>query len=165
MQCEVCQKKKATVHYTEIVNNQMVKINLCEGCAKGKGIDIYSKFSVSDLLSGLAEIEETEIAHGTQECSRCGMTYREFKDIGRFGCPECYVAFQDFLKPLFEAIHKASRHVGKVPKRWSKHTSQETELKTLEDELTKAITREAFEDAARLRDRIKELKEAKRRHS
>ncbi|MBI1882733.1 MAG: UvrB/UvrC motif-containing protein [Chlamydiae bacterium] len=162
MLCEVCHKKQATVHYTEIIQNKMMKINLCEPCAKEKGIDVYSKFSVADLLSGLADLEAVGASIENESCSQCGMSYREFKEIGRFGCAHCYTTFNELLKPLFEAIHKASRHVGKVPKHWSKHYSGEVELKTLEDQLEKAISGEAFEEAARIRDRIKEVKESKR---
>ena len=163
MLCEVCHKKKATVHYTEIVKSQMVKINLCESCAKVKGIDIYAKFSVADLLSGLTDLEGTKVLVEDRECAKCGMTSREFKDIGRFGCSECYFAFEEMLNPLLEAIHKTTRHVGKVPKNWSKHATTEVDLKNLEDELQKAIHAEAFEEAARIRDKIKELKESKKR--
>jgi protein arginine kinase activator len=162
MLCEVCHKKKATVHFTEIVKNQMVKINLCAACAKQKGIDIYTKFSVSDLLSGLADLEGGKVFVEDRECAKCGMTSREFKDIGRFGCSECYLAFEEMINPLLEAIHKTSRHVGKVPKRWSKRSLSEVELKNLEDQLQKAIHSEAFEEAARIRDQIKDLKEVKR---
>lgn len=163
MLCEVCHKKKATVHYTEIVKNQMAKINLCEGCAKDKGIDLYSKFSVADLLSGLADIEGTKSVLDDRECAECGMTYQEFKEIGRFGCAECYVTFEEMLKSLFEMIHKASRHVGKVPHRWLKQAAKEVEIKSLENELQKAIHKESFEEAASIRDQIKSLKELKKK--
>lgn len=162
MLCESCLKKKATVHYTEIIKNQMVKINLCEDCAKEKGIDIYSKFTVADLLSGLTDLEGAKTLVEDRECPECGMTYGEFKETGRFGCAECYNTFEEMLATLFEAIHKASRHVGKMPKRWSKKGAGEVELKTLEDQLDKAVRAEAFEEAARIRDQIKMLKESKR---
>ena len=31
MFCEVCGKKEATVHLTEIINDKVTKLNLCEG--------------------------------------------------------------------------------------------------------------------------------------
>lgn len=162
MLCEFCHKKKATVHYTEIVKNQMVKMNLCEACAREKGIDVYSKFSVTDLLAGLSDIEGAKSVSEELECSGCGMVYREFKEVGRFGCAECYATFGEILAPLFETIHKSSKHVGKVPKRWLKREGAQTSLKGLEAELEKAVKAEAFEEAARIRDKMKEMKEAKR---
>ncbi len=160
--CEVCHKKKATVHYTEVIKNQMIKINLCEGCAKEKGIDVYSKFSVADLLAGLADLEGGQKISDDLECAECGMQYREFKEVGRFGCAECFTTFGAMLTHLFETIHKTSKHVGKIPKKWLKRESAQKNVKDLEIELEKAIHSEAFEEAARLRDQISAMKEAKR---
>jgi protein arginine kinase activator len=161
--CEVCHKKKATVHYTEIIKNKMVKINLCENCAKEKGVDIYSKFSIADLLSGLSDIEETKSLVENRKCAHCEMSYQQFREVGRFGCSKCYLTFEEMLVPLLEVIHKHSKHVGKAPKRWSEKAVTEVEVKTLEEALQKAIAKEEFEDAAKLRDQIRHLKEAKRR--
>ena len=158
MLCEACQKKKATVHYTEIVNNTMVKVNLCEDCAKKKGIDLSSKFSMADLLSGLTDIHKPKFGIEDRECPNCSMNFSQFKDIGRFGCEACYETFQDLLKPLFEAIHKSSRHVGKVPKRLASRGDLTVRIKDLEQKLEQAVKREAFEEAAQVRDHIKTLK-------
>ena len=163
MLCEFCKKLKATVHYTEIINNQMTKVNLCENCAKEKGIDVYPKFDMSDLLAKLTHVEGAPSVIEERSCARCGMTYQKFREIGRFGCSDCYTAFEEMLKPLLEMIHKANRHVGKVPKRWSKKGVVDVNLKALEDELQKAIAHEAYEEAARIRDRMKEIKEKAKR--
>ncbi|MDP3980005.1 MAG: UvrB/UvrC motif-containing protein [Chlamydiota bacterium] len=158
MQCESCQKNPATVHYTEIVNNAMVKINLCEDCAKQKGIDLYSKFSMADLLSGLTDVQKPKLSIEDRECANCSMTFRQFRDIGRFGCETCYETFQDLLKPLFEAIHKSTCHVGKVPQKFVNREDSGQRIKRLEEKLEQAIAQEAFEEAAQIRDQIKTLK-------
>ena len=123
MKCEKCGEREATVHYTEIINNSMVKINLCETCAKKKGIDVSTKFSISELLSGLTEKKETEPIESDRICPSCGLSYRKFQEEGRFGCDQCYDTFAELLDTLFEAIHRSTHHVGKVPSRWSREES------------------------------------------
>ena len=156
MKCEKCNGKNATVHYTEIINNKMVKINLCEKCAKKKGIDVSSKFSISELLSGLTEKKETEQIQSDRICPSCGLSYKNFQDEGRFRCDQCYETFAELLDSLFEAIHRSTHHVGKIPLRWSKKENEHVD--TLEKRLTKAIQDEDFEKACGLRDKIRGLK-------
>ena len=40
MQCDICNKKKATVHLTEIVDEQMSEMHLCEDCAREKSVQM-----------------------------------------------------------------------------------------------------------------------------
>ena len=88
-------------------------------------------------------------------CQACGFSHAEFKKSGRFGCSECYSVFQGGLESLVKAMHKGTRHLGKIPSRYrvvKKYNDQITELKDL---LMNAINEENFEEAAKLRDEIK----------
>lgn len=74
MLCDICGKNEATVHLTEIVNDKITKLHLCEECAKEKGAEMEEHFGLSDLLAGLADLGATvepEIA-GTIKCPSCG---------------------------------------------------------------------------------------------
>ena len=159
MICNTCGKKEATVHLTEIVNDKMTKLHLCEDCAKAKGAEMEEHFGLSDLLAGLADlgssIEPETIA--AVKCPSCGFTYQDFKKVGRFGCSECYEAFRKQLDPLLKRIHGTNRHIGKVPLMAGKSTKEVKDLQALKAELEKAIQTEAFEEAARIRDKIREL--------
>jgi len=176
MQCNICKKLKATVHLTEIINDEVTELHLCEGCAKTKDNEMQQHFSIADLLSGLVDIPtdgSTKKQHISLKCQSCGMRYTDFKKMGRFGCPDCYEAFKRTLYPLFKRIHGTSRHIGKEPEKVSakkvsdvvkiykpkkkvseKKVDEVEELKSL---LEKAIKKEEFEDAAILRDKIKVL--------
>ena len=55
MHCDECGKNKSTVHLTEIVNNQITKLNLCESCAKQKGTDATS---IPAKLTSIGKIDE-----------------------------------------------------------------------------------------------------------
>jgi protein arginine kinase activator len=159
MQCDVCGKKEATVHLTEIINEQMTKLHLCEECAKEKGAEMEEHFGLSDLLAGLAGLGasiEPKVAE-TIKCANCGFTYQDFTKIGRFGCSECYDSFKKHLAPLLKRIHGADRHVGKVPLMAGKTARDARNLQDLRMKLEKAIQSEEFEEAARLRDKIKEV--------
>jgi protein arginine kinase activator len=162
MLCDACGKKEATVHLTEIVNEKITKLHLCESCAKDKGAEMEEHFGLSDLLAGLADLG----AHAEPElmtvikCPSCGFTYQDFKKAGRFGCSECYEAFRKQLDPLLKRIHGSNRHIGKVPLnagKMVKETKALQDIKVLKANLEKAIQAEEFEEAARLRDKIREM--------
>ena len=159
MLCEVCKKKEATVHLTEIINDKVAKLNLCENCAKDKGTEMEEHFGLNDLLAGLADLGSTtepELLQ-TVKCPSCGFTYQNFKKVGRFGCGDCYEAFKKQLGPLIKKIHGADRHTGKIPLMVGKTVKDTRNLQDLKARMEKAIQVEDFEEAARLRDKVKEL--------
>jgi len=99
MLCTICKEKPATVHLTQIVGDKMQKLDLCEDCAKAKGVNDPGSFALADLMLGLGASQEIEQAGGGVEtkCPRCGFTQADFKKSGRLGCPECY---RTFAEPL-----------------------------------------------------------------
>jgi len=158
MLCCICKEKEAKVHLTQIVGDKMQKIDLCEECAKTKGVNDPAGFSLADLLLGLGAAQEIEQAAGGAEvkCSRCGFTQADFKKAGRLGCPECYKTFAEGLESLLKTMHKGTRHVGKVPEALRQTRDVADRLKLLHKKLNKAIEEEDFEQAALLRDEIKQ---------
>jgi protein arginine kinase activator len=89
-------------------------------------------------------------------CPACGIKYMEFKAEGRLGCPRDYQVFQKALEPLLQRIHRAMRHVGKIPPHATRNAAVQSELMDLRQKLREAIDVEAYEEAARLRDLIRE---------
>ena len=165
MSCDECGKNKATVHLTEIINDQITKLNLCESCAKEKGSDVEQHFGIGDLLAALSDTHAPSPATAESpamkgRCSQCGLTYDDFKKIGRLGCSECYSAFKPSLVPLLKRIHGSNQHLGKSlnPQSVSDQkvsSKLHDELETVKQELQKAVKKEEFEEAAALRDKIK----------
>ncbi|MDC0066059.1 UvrB/UvrC motif-containing protein [Verrucomicrobia bacterium] len=155
MNCDVCNENHATVYLTQIVKGEMQKVNLCEDCAKEKGVTDPTGFALADALLGMDADQEKGESVDLMICKACGFSHSEFKKTGRFGCSECYSIFQSGLESLVKAMHKGTRHFGKVPSRYrvvKKYNDQITELK---DRLLNAINDENFEEAAKLRDEIK----------
>ena len=158
MVCELCKQTQATVHLTEIVNEQMTELHLCEACANQKGAQVESHFGLSDMLSGLADFgkaqEPEEVS--SKACPTCGMTYDDFRKVGRLGCADCYATFKRSLGSLLKRIHGAPIHVGKSPLRLLKPSKvAKSELLDLKRKLERAIEGEEFEEAAKLRDQIR----------
>jgi protein arginine kinase activator len=164
MLCDICGKNQATVHLTEIIDDNMKELHLCEDCAQKKGAQMESHFGLADLLAGLADMggqfnktkKEIKV-----KCRRCGLTYEDFKKAGRLGCGECYSAFKDALLPLLKRIHGSTQHYGKSPSKVAKAVKGRNELQELKEKLQKAVQLEEFEEAAGLRDRIRELENKK----
>ena len=158
MMCCICKEKEAKVHLTQIVGDKMQKVDLCEECAKHKGVNDPAGFSLADLLLGLGASQEMEQSGGAElKCPHCGFTQADFKKAGRLGCSECYVTFAEGLEGLLKSMHKGTRHAGKVPEGLRQTRDLSDRVKSLQQKLAKAIEDENFEQAASLRDEIKQV--------
>jgi len=159
MQCDICGKNPATVHLTEIIDDQMTELHLCEKCAHDKSSQMEQQFGLADLLAGLGEFggfkEEKEIIK--IKCTNCGLGFEDFKKIGRLGCGECYTSFKKYLGPLLKRIHGSNQHLGKVPVKAVKMIKKRPNMEELRRKLQMAIEREEFEEAVRIRDQVREL--------
>jgi protein arginine kinase activator len=159
--CQVCKTRPAKVHYTEIVNNNMVSLDLCAECAEEKGIDVQAgtPYGIGDLVAGLIDSavagEMDKI--GRVHCASCGYDYSDFKKIGRFGCPDCYASFEAQIAPMLRQIHGAVQHQGKAPPDHAKRTVVRERVTALRDDLAQAIAAEDYERAAVIRDEIRQL--------
>lgn len=155
--CRRC-SKPATLHITEIRKGKVLELHLCEGCAQaylsGEGgetdeeVDEFPYKSTND-----AQLERMD----QMVCPNCGITFGEFRKIGRLGCPHDYIAFEDELMPLIENIHGETQHVGKIPKRAPQASQRHFHLIRLRNQLRAAVDEENYEEAARLRDQIQAL--------
>lgn len=160
MKCQKC-AKQATLHITEVLSeDQYEELHLCEECAQkyihepqpGPG-------PKAGEGGGVEESDEASLLN-QRECPICGIKFVEFRNTGRLGCPHDYVEFREELSPLLENIHGETRHCGKTPRRQPQNKLAQSELIQLRKQLHQAVTREAYEEAARLRDRIRQLEEA-----
>jgi protein arginine kinase activator len=155
MRCESCNKNPATVHLTEIRNGEKTELHYCEPCAQSEGVN-----TLMTPQSFLSQLVEPNVAGGHEveiRCPQCGLSYAEFRQRGRLGCGEDYRLFGEGLRQLLERIHGSTQHLGKVPGRVGQSLKRERELIELRRELSQAIQREQYEQAAELRDRIRIL--------
>lgn len=164
--CELCKQQPSTLHLTEITNGVKKELHLCAKCANQKGVTFQSHFSLPDFLASSEPEAPPASAKSPKKspspaCPRCGITYAQFRQAGRLGCPEDYAVFRKMLVPFIERIHGSTQHAGKIPARAAKETDTESarQVASLRKALSEAVEREAYEDAARIRDEIRQIEE------
>lgn len=168
MKCDRCQKAEATLHVTQTRQGKTVEYHLCEACARELGIGHH----VNDYFGSIGKLIGGNIfnltggipAFGTKEeqkvaCPFCGQTFDEFRQTGLFGCSHCYDTFSDRLDPVFRRVQGSVHHTGQrtlTPKDQEKRRLF-SQLQDMKKKLHQAVEKEAYEDAARLRDDIHDL--------
>lgn len=183
MLCQNCGKNEVNFKYTQVINGVKKEMALCDKCAKELGLDtidfnIPINFS-SFLGDFFNEYNDSAFLPGFStatilKCPNCGMSYEDFIQTGKFGCSECYDTFSERINPVLKNIHGTNAHVGrksrmltnnvkekKVEDNKKETKNENDEIKKLNDELKMAIKEERYEDAAKLRDKIKEIENKK----
>jgi protein arginine kinase activator len=160
MKCQKC-TKAATLHITEVLgDDQYDELHLCEECAQKYLYEPGQKpAGAKGGEGGPSEEADEASAMNQRECPVCGVKFVEFRNSGRLGCPNDYQEFREELLPLLESIHGDTRHTGKTPRRLPQTKQTQAELTQLRKQLHQAVTKEAYEEAARIRDRIRQLEE------
>ncbi len=170
MKCQKCEKP-ATFHITDLTTEGLVELHFCADCAKTflqpdgeKPAETMTK-AVKDQLK-LEQTAEELRELDTKTCPVCGISFFEFRQIGRLGCPHDYKFFAEELEPLLLNIHGNSKHVGKHPKRPLLDPVLAAKIIQLRRGLRDCVENEDYENASKTRDQIRKLEEegAKRGH-
>jgi protein arginine kinase activator len=161
VKCQLC-SNPATVHLTDIVNHQKKELHLCQSCAEAQHLIKQQELNLPAILQSLIG---QHLGPKTDElarlaCPACGVRYMEFRAQGRLGCPHDYEVFRTGLEPLLQRIHRHVRHVGKSPRRAVLSPKRQAELVDLRQRLQNAVDREAYEEAAHLRDLLRKKEAA-----
>ncbi len=166
MMCDECGSGKAVIHLTQIVNDETKTVHLCERCAAARGLDTGGSAETTPLSDFLAQMGEeggasiSEVVR-SDSCSFCQLTFSDFRESGRLGCPHCYASFEPHLRGLLRRIHGSTQHVGKVylpPD--PTQSERDKRLAGLRRKLRRAVDNEDFERAAKLRDQIRSMEPA-----
>ncbi|TET48879.1 MAG: hypothetical protein E3J58_05905 [Actinomycetota bacterium] len=172
MICDFCKKNEAAIHLIRVQNDNVEKVNICAECAGD-----FSFFSEDDFYKDLTKIlykifradegqlnsrRELKILNNLEirknrSCSFCGTDLKNIKKLGKMGCPNCYIEFKNILLPIIKAIHKNIEHRGKIPENTSRQIKLEKSIRDLRNRLKREIFVENFEEAARIRDEIRQL--------
>lgn len=176
MLCERCKQREANVRFTEVINGVKSEHRLCMQCAMDMDLGAVGIFDsdnpIGKILSGIlgANFETAKKFDSMEQiaCPTCGMAYSEFVNDSRFGCPDCYNVFDILINDNIKQLQGNTRHIGKQPRfgwggvsvvKEDEEKNVENEIALLESKLRESIAEEDYEEAARLRDKIKELKE------
>lgn len=188
MKCENCGKNDANVKYTQIINGEKKQMFLCEECSEKLGIDNsmhlnmpinFSSF-LSDFFDDVDVITPIPMLGRELRCQKCGLTFDDFMNTGKFGCSNCYEEFEEKIDPILKNIHGSNRHIGRlgsviegnniaqdkevikgnfekqeIENRNDKNDKKFQHIEDLKADLKLAIKEERYEDAAKIRDEIK----------
>ncbi|MDI6793118.1 MAG: UvrB/UvrC motif-containing protein [bacterium] len=168
MLCQDCQEREASIHYTQIIHNQKSELHVCKECAEKRGLlaeETQYSFPLANLVAGLvADIDakmtkqkQRRAGEKEKECPHCGLNYSAFKERGLLGCSNCYQVFNEELTQILRKIHGHIQHAGKTPVKISAQIQAGKEIQKLREDLSRAIQTEEFEEAARVRDKIREI--------
>lgn len=162
MMCEDCHEREATVHLTQITGGKKTVLNLCAKCADKRGFQNPLKsmpFPLGDFLSSMVEKAYSDESEAVQDlmCPVCGTDFKKFAKTGRLGCGKCYETFRTQIDDLLRKIHGANRHIGKLPLGSPEKMEPLKEERRLQEELRRAVESENFEQAAEIRDRLREI--------
>ena len=187
MKCQQCDKQ-AVFHITELEAGAVRELHLCEDHARtylnqseggGGGASDEEGKPKAGGLAGALDVGQTadELAILDQRaCDHCGITFFEFRNQGRLGCPHDYVQFEKELEPLIANIHGMIEHTGRRPSRGAtagstgaegaaaaaalpEGTDELTGVICLRREMKEAISREDYEKASEHRESIKAIEE------
>ncbi len=180
MICQSCGKKQAVTKIKVNVNGNVSEYNLCADCAQKMGYQSKNEFfnPFLDLNSLLGSFfgKDNTAAETVEHCRTCGASFYDISHSGKVGCADCYTLFRDKLMPSIQRIHGNTRHIGKDPTGRELRVAEESNLavakepgqaknvsekagriEALQKELQKAVEEQNFEQAAVLRDQIREL--------
>lgn len=173
MLCDICKKNEATIHIKEIHGSEKKTLNLCGHCAAEQGKTAGFQFDpmnplgmlINKIMPGAANpaaaSPETMLV-----CPVCGWTPARIRESGgRLGCPQCYHTFERMIRAALENMQRGHTHFGKRPGAAAAPPPDDgagraAELERCRRELARLVAAEDYEQAAVIRDRIRELQES-----
>ena len=153
MICDVCKGRSSSVHVQKISAGAITDYYLCTECAVKLG---YAKRVNQFDPDGNKDVHYTEKDIG-RRCPCCGCTIQDVVSMGVAGCSECYTAFRDNIQEIVRQIHGEAKYSGHVPLNSSPKMRREAQLSEARIRLQNAIEQQNFEQAAVLRDFIRDL--------
>ncbi len=155
MFCEKCGKNHATTHIKTMVNGIVREYNLCASCAAQSG---YGSNSITGMLASMLGEISIPTPKNEKRCALCGATFSDIAHNGKMGCGECYKTFKDEILPYLKRVHGATAHAGRIPNRAPLIVKpKEKNIDDLRQELSRLVAEEKYEQAAIVRDKIKEM--------
>lgn len=149
MDCQKCGRQPATVFMTTVVGKELRRTDLCEACARQDGT-----LSAEGLLSpeGLIPERPSVARESSDACPACGYLADTLQKSGRLGCACCYEKFSTLVQEALRDSQPSLLHSGKRPgRKHARHQDLEAELELL-------VRAELFEEAAKIRDRIAQMR-------
>ena len=161
MLCQKCHKNLASARYAEVVDGRVTDIHLCPECLSRQQDAATSGFELSGPVPAARATGRPQILRPRPKiprtCKTCGARLLLVLESGKVGCAQCYDYFLADIEPMLTALHGATQHLGKTSKMGDMRTRLRADLQTKRALLRSALEMEQYEEAATLRDGIREL--------
>ncbi|MCL2461887.1 MAG: UvrB/UvrC motif-containing protein [Defluviitaleaceae bacterium] len=170
MLCEKCKQNQATVHVQQVINGTAKELHLCQDCAAQTEALSFQQFfqelinvfaSPAHMAAPDGQLDAIKSMLDGNKCPTCGMTFLDFRNGGKLGCADCYGAFRNEIDSVLKNVQAGVQHQGKFPQRAGAELLTRKKVDQLRLLLSKAVENEQYEDAAKLRDQIREMEAAK----
>lgn len=176
--CSICGELEAVIFVKIVSDNGVEEKGLCASCAAKylenkediKELNLVDERltqvieEMKDLLAGIvANISAISVIMNNQNestestCSNCGMTFEEFKESGRLGCPYCYSSFHTYIEDFVFELERGSTHKGRMPEKFARLYVFKKELQFLNTQLKRMVDTENYEQAEIIRRRLEKL--------
>lgn len=157
LECSEC-KKAIAVKYTLVIGDTITHTVMCQDCP------VLQRHLFGSAHAAIPTVAES--AAGIA-CGGCGTTLDAVRMGAALGCKTCYDIFEDIILSELQSGKKLSSrisltkksapiHIGKSPGK-ALEINPAMRLLALNEALTETLQREDYEQAALLRDQIKEL--------
>ena len=159
MKCERCNKNEATFHSVTNINGKVSEKHLCNNCAKEEkefkninddflSFENHSNSFFDDMISDF----KTSLSYFTNPILDDFLDYDDF-----FAHP---LFLEDKGKKETKVAEKQGEKLNKSEniKKLSDQEKKQLEIAKLDIALKKAVVEERYEDAIKLRDKLKELR-------
>lgn len=176
MLCEKCNTNQASVHYKYSQNGHVTEMHLCSACAKQQGllenngyvapgfmssVGAFEEFFLKNPFSGFAgNISAGNAGVKKKVCPGCGLSENELRSGGKFGCARCYSTFSDIVPLMLKKMHMSVEYKGKFPRKNIEEMTKEQKIAKLKQDMQDAVDKQEYEQAAKIRDAIRQLTEA-----
>lgn len=161
MHCQNCHKNFASIRYAEVVDGEVVDQHLCRECLDEKQNNQHAGFEFTKPSPFIRRDKESA-RHATSHykvmgCSTCTTNLQSIIDTTEVGCSQCYETFSTQIDTILEGIHEGLSHTGKIPRQDDLRAKTRADLQTKRALLKTSLSAERYEEAAVLRDEIKQL--------
>lgn len=158
MICPYCNKREATIHYTEIRDGEMKHIWMCDTCARQRGIAANLPPQVREFMEkilGHQEQKDKLLQYVGTHCPECGLEFSAILDNNmKVGCANCYNVFEKAIREYLSDEGDGVFYGGKMPVNFDGKNDIKAEIVKLEAKLAAAIEDERYEECSILRDSI-----------
>ncbi|MGV3243234.1 UvrB/UvrC motif-containing protein [Staphylococcus sp. 11261D007BR] len=128
------------------------------------GEDVEGTFVIKQILQHLAAKQginvDQVVYREAKRCPTCQMTLKDIAHVGKFGCHDCYQTFKEDVYDIVRRVQGGhTEHSGKWPKSSEHKQALKRQLESKRAELDELVAKQAFEQAAVVRDEIKALEQ------